>query len=83
MQHSPNGDENRVERILSRVRTEAGLRDILAFGLGRLWLVLLELFAIAYKTFNRPAAGIERAPTVQGVNARAPRDAEGGRNGKC
>ena len=57
MQDSPNGDEQRIERILSRVRTEAGLRDILAFGLGRLWLVLLELFALAYKTLTRPAPG--------------------------
>ena len=83
MRTEADGNERRVERILSRVRTEAGLRDVLAFGLSRFWLVLLELFAIAYKTFNRPAAGIERAPTAEGVNARAPHDTEGDRYGKC
>ena len=83
MQAKADGNERRVERILSRVRTEAGLRDILAFGLSRFWLVLLELCAIAYKTFNRPAAGIEKAPTAEGVNARTSHDAEGDRYGKC
>ncbi|MDE0511786.1 MAG: hypothetical protein OXI88_08385 [Gammaproteobacteria bacterium] len=49
-------DERRVERIMSRVRTNIILRDVLTFGLGRIWLVLLELFAAVYKLFNRGAA---------------------------
>lgn len=41
---------------MSRVRTGIVLRDVLTFGLGRIWLVLLELFAVVYKLFNRGAA---------------------------
>ena len=64
MQDAAGGSEQRIERILSRVRAETGLRDVLAFGLGRIWLVLLELLALAYKTFNRPLSdrGISRRP---------------------
>ena len=51
-----NPGERRVERIMSRVRSDIALRDVLAFGLGRLWLVLLELFAAVYKLFNPGAA---------------------------
>ena len=51
-----NPDERRVEQIMSRVRMGIVLRDVLTFGLGRIWLVLLELFAVAYKLFNRGAA---------------------------
>ncbi|MDE0514534.1 MAG: hypothetical protein OXI88_22475 [Gammaproteobacteria bacterium] len=51
-----NPDERRVERIMSRVRTGIVLRDVLTFGLGRVWLVLLELFAVLYKLFNRGTA---------------------------
>lgn len=47
-----NPDERRVERIMSRVRTGIVLRDVLTFGLGRIWLVLLELFAVVYKLCN-------------------------------
>ena len=57
MQQAASGAERRVERILSRVRAEAGLRDLLIFGLGRIWLVLLELCALAYRTLNRPVSG--------------------------
>ncbi len=57
MQQAASGAERRVERILSRVRAEAGLRDLLIFGLGRIWLVLLELCALAYRALNRPVSG--------------------------
>lgn len=52
MANISNPDEQRVGRIMSRVRTGVVLRDILTFGLGRIWLVLLELFAVVYKLFN-------------------------------
>ncbi len=48
-------DEQRVRRIMSRVKTSVALRDVLAFGLGRIWLVLLELLAVVYKLVNTPA----------------------------
>ena len=47
-----NKDEQRVRRIMSRVRTGVVLRDLITFGLGRIWLVLLELFAVVYKIIN-------------------------------
>ena len=53
MPDAADRDEQRVERILTRVKAEAGLRDMLVFGLGRIWLVLLELFALAYRALSR------------------------------
>lgn len=50
-----NTSEQRVKRIMSRVKTSIALRDALAFGLGRIWLVLLELCAVAYKLSNTTA----------------------------
>ena len=47
-----NKDEQRFKRIMSRVRTGVVLRDFITFGLGRIWLVLLELFAVVYKIIN-------------------------------
>jgi hypothetical protein len=50
----PAADRNaRADRIMARIRTATGLRDIMAFGIGRFWLVLLELFAVLYKSVNR------------------------------
>ena len=51
-----NTSEQRVKRIMSRVKTSIALRDVLAFGLGRIWLVLLELFAVVYKLSNTTAS---------------------------
>ena len=61
-----NNGERRVRRIMSRVRANIVLRDTLTFGLGRIWLVLLELFAVVYKLFNPGAAtlGEKRQPGV-------------------
>ncbi len=56
MRHTASVDEQRVERILSRIRAEVGLRDFLIFGLGRIWIVLLVLCAFAYKALNRPVS---------------------------
>ena len=47
-----NPGERRVGRIMSRVRSGIVIRDVLTFGLARIWLVLLELFAVVYKLFN-------------------------------
>lgn len=52
MANISNTGEQRVRRIVSRVKTSIALRDVLAFGLGRIWLVLLELFAVVYKLIN-------------------------------
>lgn len=70
MQDAADGSERRIERILWRVRAEAGVRDVLAFGLGRIWLVLLELFALAYKALNRSPSGrgISRNPVRRSTN---------------
>ena len=40
-------DEQRIQQILRQVRRETGLKDLLSFGFGRAWSVLL----IATATF--------------------------------
>lgn len=45
-------DEGRVQRIMSRARMETALGDLLLFALGRVWLLVLELFAVVYKLFH-------------------------------
>jgi len=56
MAEKPVSSEERVQRIMSRARSETAVRDLVGFGVGRIWLVLLELFAIAYKALNPGAA---------------------------
>lgn len=56
MAEKATSSEERVQRIMSRARSETAVRDLVGFGVGRIWLVLLELFAIAYKALNRSAA---------------------------
>ena len=56
MADDTTSSEERIQRIMSRARSETAVRDLVGFGVGRIWLVLLELFAIAYKAVNRGAA---------------------------
>ena len=70
-------DERRVQRIMSRARVETALGDLILFAFGRIWLLVLELFAVVYKLFHdlsgHPASAVHLRR----------RSSEGGRNGSA
>ncbi len=51
---------DRVDRILGRHRREVALRDVLTFGLARIWTALLSMTGAVAAAWGETAAGSRR-----------------------
>lgn len=47
------GSEQRVKKIITSAKSEAGLRDLLTHSLIRIWLPILSIGSIFFVMFNR------------------------------